>query len=420
MTDILQCAAQARCTQLLNCLNCYIPCVVGNTYYEAGNTATYSAAYSCGCSNAYTALCTSRKDGANTFYNSANTGGYSCAAYKCWQENQSSLQQMPWCTTYYESIPTLPGGTSTTPGTNPDTGGTFPGFKVCATNLCAGSSCTWTVPAGVKLARFQLWGAGGHSGSGCCCGGSPPGATGAYASMIIPVTPGCQYSIYAGCACCCNMGWHVRTDPYRAGSSYVTGYGLSNFCADGGSDYSMCYNYYLGMCHPYIAGCCRYRSPDCFTAGACSCNSGNDFCFSSSCATCGWVWFSVDKGATFNGCYTGNITSTPLLQSCLYYGTEVAGFKGSFAAGCFNTSFYGMYKHPPIYGFQNVSQCCLCFASSSVGGPLCDHFDYGYRVYPGAAGEGVALYAGCTILCNAYGSCGGGRGRSGMVCVTYW
>jgi len=73
MSQVLICAAQARCAQLLNCINCVIPCVVGNTFYEAGNTATYSGAYSSGFSNACsfnTNTAISLNSCANTFPNS--------------------------------------------------------------------------------------------------------------------------------------------------------------------------------------------------------------------------------------------------------------------------------------------------------------------------------------------------------------
>lgn len=425
MSQVLICAAQARCAELLNCVNCYIPCTVANNYYALGNTATYGTAYTSGCANGFNQTCTSIVNQIAGTYNKANTGGWTCSAYRCYQDSVKALQLMPWCTTYYASIPTLPGGTTSTAGTNPDTGVEYSGLKVCATNFCAGAACTWTVPSGAKLARFQIWGPGGSSGTGCCCGGSPTGTTGAYASIIIPVVAGCQYTLCAGCGCCCTMGWHNRTSASRGGASYITGFGLSNFCAMGGLDICLTNQLSQDMCTPYYCGCYRFASPDCFSAGSCTCNSFNDFCFSNSCSTCGWIWFSTSQSTKYYGCYTGNLYANPLQDSCLYYGTQVAGINGINSATCYDTNFYGVYRHPPIYGFESVSQCCLCFAASSTGGMLggCwDHFGANYMRYPGAGGTGTALFGGCTLPCdpNFSGICGGGRGRSGMVCVTYW
>ena len=104
-----------------------------------------------------------------------------------------------------------------------DAGGTF------RTNVC----CLWTVPAGVTVARFEIWGAGGGSGSGCCCSISPFGATGAYAVTCIPVVAGCQYTLCAGCAFCCFPCF--STSGCHGCASYVTGAGLCNFCAMGGT-----------------------------------------------------------------------------------------------------------------------------------------------------------------------------------------
>ena len=49
---------------------------------------------------------------------------------------------------------------------------------------------------------FKFGGPGAPSQGARCCGGSPFGAVGAYATVIIDAVPGCQYTLCAGCAIC--------------------------------------------------------------------------------------------------------------------------------------------------------------------------------------------------------------------------
>lgn len=431
MSQVLICAAQARCAQLLNCINCVIPCVVGNTFYEAGNTATYSGAYSNGFSNACsfnTNTAISINNCANTFPNSTYISAVAsqhvtCSSvWICHPNIKHFLELEPWNTSYYSAIPTLPGGSSTAAGTNPDTGSTYLGLKVCASSLACNAACTWTVPGGTKIARFQIWGPGGGAGMGCCCGGSPFGTTGAYASIIIPVVPGCQYVLCAGCACCCYMGWHIRTTPCRGSSSYVSGFGLSNFCAMGGEDVNICARYCRDMCNLERMTCGYYSATDCYAAGGGICNGGNDFCGTSSCASCGCIYFSSNQSTNFFGCYTGSAQSLRFVD-CLTYGTQVAGINGINGTACWDTNIYMLFRHPPIYGFQSSSQCCICGSGSTIGGACWayDHIFNNHNLNPGAGGTATAMFGGCTIVTdNQSTGCGGGRGRSGMVCVTYW
>lgn len=99
----------------------------------------------------------------------------------------------------------------------------------------------WKVPANTTEIIFEIWGAGGGGGAGCCCTRGVPGGSGAYAVKKLTgaqVVPGCSYSIDIG-----QPG--VRTgnscgDPGK--KTFITGFGLSNFCADGGhGGCSCCY-----------------------------------------------------------------------------------------------------------------------------------------------------------------------------------
>ena len=258
-------------------------------------------------------------------------------------------------------------------------------------NRC-GASCTWTVPAGVTRAQFQIWGPGGGTGSGCCCGGSPFGATGAFATVILPVTAGCQYVLCAGCAVCC---YACRAQHNTTGSSsFVTGFGLTNFCAMGG---------YAGTFRRMqVSGKsnCRYQNVVCQDSGPCICNTGTDYCFSNSCATCGCIPFIADSEQTWYGTATGS---------------TVLGMPSVLGSGCLDTNNYGYHEHPPVIGPCHTAQpnscCCFSFSSSTCGGCQCGG-QLGVMAYPGAGGFATHIMGGCTSIA-------GDAGRGGMVRVTW-
>lgn len=119
-----------------------------------------------------------------------------------------------------------------------------------STYFSLGGSCTWTVPSGVVKARFEIWGPGGTSGAGLCCGGSPWGASGSFMAFTIPVTAGCQYVLCAACAnqsmqpyCCGCLNYAQCCYNGNFKASYVSGYGLCNICAPGG-----CTDFVQNMC----------------------------------------------------------------------------------------------------------------------------------------------------------------------------
>ncbi len=118
----------------------------------------------------------------------------------------SMLQANQWC-----RIPTGWGEDGLGSWTN--------GFKVCDTSgyYRCGSSCTWTVPGGTTCVRFQIWGSGGGTSESRCCMHTMPGDTGAYASVIMPVTSGSSYTMCGGCAYCCYAG----SDGWQMGSELM-------------------------------------------------------------------------------------------------------------------------------------------------------------------------------------------------------
>lgn len=395
--DILNYAARKNISDLNTCINTYVP----GTFYQ-------------GCF-----------DAAKTTANDGPCWSSNCTLYNSYQKDfgQCCHQwQLPYCPTWWPTIPTLPGGSECLAGTNPSTGTEYAGFKVCGTNFTVGAVCTWTVPAGATIARFQLWGAGGRSGSGCCCGGSTWGTNGAYASIIIPVTPGCQYTLSAACGCNLPTKWNTGGAPTRSSPTSVIGAGLCNVCAMSGLDTShwciMAYD--LGSSY-FTNGCCRWSATDCFAAGGCICNGGNDFCFSNSCSSCGCIGYSCSNTTRFYGCAAGALNCAAIN---LMYGSQVAGIPGLNGSMCFDTNFYGNATAAPIYGYNKTCAAEVICANDGTtrGGLCCNHCGYAYRRYPGAGGTVSWLFGGCTITCDPSGCvicCGGDIGRSGMVCVTY-
>jgi len=112
-------------------------------------------------------------------------------------------------------------------------------------NINIGNSAIYTVPSsGVSQILIEIWGGGGGGAAipvcSCAGGRASGGGGGGYSKILLPVTPGAQYTLCAGSggqgggaacstptarACCCgNKGM----------TTYVTGPGLSNFCAEGG------------------------------------------------------------------------------------------------------------------------------------------------------------------------------------------
>lgn len=327
-----------------------------------------------------------------TCFNSA------CTAFLANSATAATLVENMWSNSSMWSFPAAP------------TGGTV--LNVCDASGCyrCGASCSWTVPAGVTRAKFELWGAGSGSGSACCCGLAPFGGTGAYATICMNVVAGCVYVLCAGCAHCC---YTSRSTAYAGCSSYVTGYGLCNFCADGGLGDFTCY--YLKTlapnCLQYLHGATSNRigipNGSYYPWGAGFCNTGTDSCFIS-CGSCGLIPVTPSFDRTFYGCAT---VSAPNGQTA-----TVSGMPSLASEICFDASACGWIKHPPIPGFANTSQCCIQFCATCTcqGGytkslvctaGACMNI-------PGAGGFMTYQAAGSNAMC-------GDTGKFGMVRVTY-
>lgn len=306
-----------------------------------------------------------------------------------------SLMTCPWDCTLWSKVPSL----------NSVTGGTL----VCdqSGNFRCGSCCLWTVPSDAKFIRFQIWGAGAGSHPTMCCGMSFPGASGAYASVIIPAVPGCQYTLCSGCALCC---YQYCTGPsYTTGDgcqSYVTGYGLNNFCADGGD--ANVFNMLSRARNGINTNICVLLSAQALNSicsrgvyyGYCMCSTGF-FCFGSTCSNSAWNSPYTTSCKT----YYGNVTNAT--NNCHF----VIGMPGVFPCFCASGSYYNVYAATaPVFGC-----CCyfVCYYSPDYprcGGP--SPMAQGLASGFGSGAQGASTSAGTLTYC-------GGIGVMGAVCVQY-
>lgn len=257
----------------------------------------------------------------------------------------------------------------------------------------SGACCLWTVPAGATKVRFELWGAGSGSGAPICCGHYPWGPSGAYASVIIDATVGCQYTLCAGCAHCCNLCCGAANDVSGC-KSFVTGHRLTNFCAEGG-----CGQYCTVMCYANPAQPlynCRYQGRGNCVAGMCIC-SGWSMCFSNSCASCGVLPRAFVPTRTFYGTATGG---------------TVVGFPSMASADCFDTNNYGcICSTMTLLPNGTVSTIyCDSYDSANCCGPRCAGC-VGRQV-PGLGGIWTHAMGGGTGICGDWG-------RTGMVKVSW-
>ena len=255
-----------------------------------------------------------------------------------------------------------------------------------------GKCCLWTVPAGATKVRFELWGAGSGSGSPNCCGHYPWGPNGAYASVIMTAVPGCQYTLCAGAACstqsycCCAVS-------YEGSQSCVTGFGLTNFAAQGGCGEYCTAMQFVNPGQPF----CRYQGIGQSQAGMCICG-GWSMCFSNSCASCAPITRAFITARTYTG------TSTT--------GT-VYGIPSMTSADCWDTNNYGCICSAPIMLPNGTVSAVICdsYSSGTCCGYRCAACAGGY-CYPGMGGGWTHAMGGNTGI---YGD----WGRTGMVKVSW-
>lgn len=160
--------------------------------------------------------------------------------------------------------------------------------------------CCWKVPGsptgtGTTVVTFEIWGGGGGGGGACCCMIGIPAGAGAYARKTVTgIASGTAYDICIGtigCRCPDVVGT-------RGCKSFVTGSGLSNFCADGGwpgcsfcavNHDSRIYHFKTAL-GGAAAGCCQGVYGGCHDIVGFS-------TFSNFCVGCCAQYFGADYGA---------------------------------------------------------------------------------------------------------------------------
>lgn len=150
----------------------------------------------------------------------------------------------------------------------------------------------WCAPTGTTEITFEIWGSGGGGAGSCCCQQGQPGGSGAYAKKTVYGTlGGCKYGLLLGYTTDCSP----TCCGYLGCSTYVTGYGLTNFCAEGGfGGKSCCFTFWGNYtCAGNTVGNVRL----CYTEADCRCYYGADtgapgrpgFLWSQcSCYPCNW------------------------------------------------------------------------------------------------------------------------------------
>ena len=121
-----------------------------------------------------------------------------------------------------------------------------------------GCCCYWQVPSGVEKVTFEIWGAGGNGNGSCSCNRChhyQGAAGGTYNTKTISTNGGCYYTVCAaGVYRCCSR----ECNGCIGCSSYVNGYNLSNFCAQGGA---------RGCANPDWSVACTSRNFCCVSPG---------------------------------------------------------------------------------------------------------------------------------------------------------
>ena len=232
----------------------------------------------------------------------------------------------------------------------------------------------WTIPEDVDEVIFELWGGGGGGGSSCCCSYGIPGSSGAYAVKKlhgVNVVPGCSYEICIGPGGC---GFSGPSCGDQGCATYITGYGLTNFCADGG----------MGGCSCCHQSCCTWKVLD---------PSGNGTCPGGPCA----LYYGADGG---------------------YHGNPGAGYLFCHDNRCFNK------QHLPYPGglvngkggWLPTTQC-----EDSGCGYCMMHWGVSQLQWGGSFSERnyVPGIGGSTAWTCGGGCCRGTNGFAGLVRISY-
>lgn len=247
------------------------------------------------------------------------------------------------------------------------------GVQIIYDTTCISTSdttCTWVVPTGVCRVTFEIWGGGGgggNKGTNCdCCSRGGPGSGGGYSKVTIDTVPGSSYTVVAGKAGVSSQGYGsycgICCDGCTGGTSYVSGTGLTSFCATGG----------YGGKSDFTTNCYSH----------CGCN------FYTQIPGCGYgTNATVAKG--MSGITTRYGDDNP------YNIVNLAGGAGGPGGGAGGFNHFG--------GYNNSAGYCALIGEHSQHGRI-----------PGGGGAGSGGYSDC--VCTPYPS---GRGAPGLVKIIY-
>lgn len=206
-----------------------------------------------------------------------------------------------------------------------------------------GRCCQWTVPAGVRWARFEVYGGGGDGAGSCCCQqGRCSAGSGSYARRTIRVVPGETYTLCAGgTGCCATSCQGTAGFPSYACNASAT-YPLC-LCASGGAGG-------ISGCFLLTNGCISSPSQICgcacgFDFAICGTTSGNyDGVY------CGYdgyqtvplgvyemamgIRYSFDNCLTFNGCTAIGAGGTAASQTNAQFGVPGGSAQVGSGACC--------------------------------------------------------------------------------------
>lgn len=150
---------------------------------------------------------------------------------------------------------------------------------------------------GVTTLQFEIWGGGGGGAGACCCQQGSPGGSGAYAIKTLCACDLGLDTLGGMCYLLCiapNSQCSVNCTGCQGCKTWITGCGLSNFCAEGGmSGRTCCFIFHdqhganlTGTYGPGGSGPSAWNSAGCYTLDPvsgccyrcdCSCYYGADF-----------------------------------------------------------------------------------------------------------------------------------------------
>ena len=321
----------------------------------------------------------------------------------------------------------------------------------------------WRAPQGTTFVRFDIWGGGGSGAGSCCCMMGFPGGAGAWAyrtlcSKDVGDLSGCPFEFCLGSGGCCANNGQAPMTGYFGCKTYVTGFGLCNFCAEGGGpgmsfcqlSHNCCFCYSTDGQNPMHGGTMDFRGTNEFCGPAnlnCgfSCFApyggigqfynvnnmgklrGNPYCDLFGNAKRFDSAGAVQLGHAVNHCYGGLCFGTT--HCAPYYGADGGffGLPGAIGSPCNQDAgdwcmVKGYYPYPGglinTRGGYWVRRYDMNMAGENSIGPFMN-ISMGYWGGGPDGVTGIPGAGGMTAAANGGNCYCGGPGYNGMVQITY-